>query len=382
MPVTGPRAAAATPAYAVLMSTGPQPTEPAHSGRDEQGSPVDWEAASRRAGRLVRPGPPIDRVGLDHLVSSLREAAADAPLYVGETTGLIEAAETVESGQVYVLDRPRWAEATIGAFRALGGDQLPASGMPGGARIAGEQLGVMLAFLASRVLGQFDPYAGPQGRLLLIAPNVLHVQRELDVAARDFHLWVCLHEQTHAVQFAAAPWLAGHLASTVTGLVDSLAQDQDPARRFGDVIAAVRSTLGPGRAEPASAMGGGALLEAVLDPEEQAAMAEAIAVMALLEGHADVVMDAVGPTVIPAVATIRSRFERRRDGRGTVDRLLRRMLGMDAKIAQYREGAEFVRGVVRRVGHEGLNAVWSGPDLLPSAAEISDPSAWVARVHG
>ena len=102
--------------------------------------------------------------------------------------------------------------------------------------------------------------------------------------------------------------------------------------------------------------------------------------MSLLEGHADVVMDGVGPTVIPSVAQIRKKFNQRRQGVGTLDKLLRRLLGLDAKMAQYRDGAVFVRHVVDKVGMDQFNAVWSGPEALPSKAEITDPDAWVARV--
>src|SRR5690606_38759613 len=127
---------------------------------------------------------------------------------------------------------------------------------------------------------------------------------------------------------------------------------------------------------------GGPLVEAFLTPTERAHMAESVAVMSLLEGHADVVMDAVGPRVLPSVRKIRASFEKRRDGTGVLDIALRRLMGMDAKVAQYRTGATFVRGVIERVGHGGLNAVWAAPPLLPTPDEIADPGAWVRRVHG
>jgi coenzyme F420 biosynthesis associated uncharacterized protein len=105
-------------------------------------------------------------------------------------------------------------------------------------------------------------------------------------------------------------------------------------------------------------------------------------VMSLLEGHADVVMDGVGPEVIPSVDDIRVKFNKRRKGAGYLDRLLRRLLGLDAKMAQYRDGAAFVRTVVDRTGMADFNAVWAEPANLPSKAEIGDPDVWVRRVHG
>ena len=126
----------------------------------------------------------------------------------------------------------------------------------------------------------------------------------------------------------------------------------------------------------------GPLVDSFLTPGEREKLTQIVALMSLLEGHADVVMDAVGPMLLPSVRRIRASFERRRDGRGPLDVLLRSLLGMRAKVAQYRNGAAFVRTVVRQVGHAGLNAAWTGPDMLPSPDEILEPATWISRVHG
>jgi coenzyme F420 biosynthesis associated uncharacterized protein len=122
--------------------------------------------------------------------------------------------------------------------------------------------------------------------------------------------------------------------------------------------------------------------ELIATPEQRAELAKVTAVMSLLEGHADVVMDEVGPQVIPSVAQIRAKFTERRKGVGAFDRLLRRLLGLEAKMRQYRDGAVFVRQVTDAVGVDGFNRVWESPDTLPLPDEIATPSAWVARVHG
>ncbi|WNB85308.1 zinc-dependent metalloprotease [Cellulomonas sp. ATA003] len=247
------------------------------------------------------------------------------------------------------------------------------------------QVGAVLAALSGTVLGQFDPFSpapvdgpvdgsggGPsRGRLLLVAPNVLTVERALRVDPADFRLWVALHEQTHALQFATAPWLADHLRGRMAALLAGLADDDGPLS-----LGAARSALRGGDGDD-----GG--LPALLPPDTRRALDEVGAVMALLEGHADVAMDAVGRSVVPSVRQIRARFDRRRAGSrrlGTV--VLRRLLGLDVKLAQYRDGAAFVRRVRRAVGPDGLNAVWAAPDHLPSAAEIAQPRTWVRRVHG
>lgn len=390
---------------------------------------IDWGHAARRAAFVAKAGPPIDRPGLIELVGSLRASAADAPAYVADVTGLDAAAEVAAEGTVFVVDRARWSQAATDTFRAMVGDALPPPRIPGAARLAGEQAGLALGLLSTRVLGQFDPYVADvpgTGRLLLVAPNVLAVQRQLDADAADFHLWVCLHEQTHAVQFAAAPWLAEHLAGTLRSVVRSqfadgessppqpeqpeqperdAAEQEAPAEQPTEREPAGESATDPAAGEvPDGAPSHGAagfltrvvaavrtdstagevpgLLEALLQPEQREELARAIATMSLLEGHADVVMDEVGPRAVPTVRSIRESFEKRRDERTLTTMLLRRLLGMDAKLLQYRNGAAFVRGVRDRVGHAGLNAVWTGPEHLPSPAEIAEPEAWVRRVHG
>lgn len=107
-----------------------------------------------------------------------------------------------------------------------------------------------------------------------------------------------------------------------------------------------------------------------------------LALSTLLEGHADFVMDAVGPQVVPSVELIRSRFTARRKGGGLIDRVLRSLLGVDAKLRQYEQGAKFTKHVVEAVGMDGFNAVWTSPNTLPTRAEITDPAAWVRRLHG
>ncbi|MHB1065033.1 MAG: zinc-dependent metalloprotease [Georgenia sp.] len=359
-------------------------------------SAVDWQVAVRRARSLSRPGPHGSRAELRALTGVLRSAAAEAPTHVGEITGLHDAATAAARVPVFVVDRPRWAQANVEMFARLTDGLLPTSKLPGSVRLAGEEMGVMLALLSPRILGQFDPFTdldpptdddgAPRGRLLLVAPNVLKIERELDLDAMDFRLWVCLHEQTHSLQFAAAPWLAPHLAGRMRDLlagVSATEQGSDRLRRaLRAVIETFGSVLGHEPAVATDAGVGGPLVDAFLSEPEKAAMAEIVAVMSLLEGHADVVMDAVGPARLPSVRRIRASFEKRRDGTSTPDILLRRLLGMDAKIAQYRNGAKFVRAVVARVGHRGLNAVWTSPEHLPTAAEVADPEAWVRRVHG
>lgn len=348
--------------------------------------PVDWGAAGRLGARLAAPGPSASRAELVALVASLRTSADVAAGHVSRITRL-----TPEGGPgvalVQVVDRAGWVLANARLLDAMTSPGLGGSTSSRTTRLAGAaQVGAALSLLAGKVLGQYDPFTAdaraPHGRLLVVAPNVLQVERSLGLDPADFRLWVALHEQTHALQFAAAPWLADHLRARAATLLQDLAPEGSPTPGppLADVVrTAVKLVLGPrgGAGEPG-------VLD-LLTPAQRVLVDEVGAVMSLLEGHADVAMDAVGPSVVPSVRYIRRRFEARRDAgaraRGP-QRVLRRLLALDAKLAQYRDGAVFVRTVRRAVGTDGLNAVWSAPALLPTAREIADPRAWVRRVHG
>ena len=200
-------------------------------------------------------------------------------------------------------------------------------------------------------------------------------------APRDFRLWVCLHEETHRAQFMANPWLTEHLQTHIRSLATDLMSDPGQlAERVTAIAKGLPDLFSRNGPDPES--GGSSILDVLHTPDQRSRLSELTAVMSLLEGHADVVMDEVGPQVVPSVREIRQRFEKRRDGLGIFDVMIRRLLGMEAKMAQYRTGALFVRGVQDRVGVEGFNAVWAQPENLPSPEEIAEPALWVNRVHG
>lgn len=342
---------------------------------------VDWDLAAATARTLARPGPTVGAEEAAVIVGELRSCAVRARPHVAQITGL-HAQD--DDPVVLVVDRPRWVEANLQTLRAMllpvvtkmasgGSMSTPGALASVGGKVTGAEAGGLLAFLSSKVLGQYDIAPGRTPRLLLVAPNLVQVEREMGVDPHDFRLWVCLHEETHRVQFTAVPWLREHLVAQATGLAGDLAPDpaalvrtlEDAARRLPEVL----------RGE------GGSLVDLFASPDQREKLRQVAAVMSLLEGHADVVMDAVGPDVVPSVATIRARFTARRAGVDPFDRLLRRLLGLEDKMRQYRDGARFVRGVVDDVGMDGLNAVWTSPQTLPTPEEIADPRAWVRRVH-
>jgi coenzyme F420 biosynthesis associated uncharacterized protein len=352
---------------------------------------VDWDLAAATGTRLVRPGPQIPAAQARAAVEQLRAFAVEARGHVRAYTGLDAPSA---DAPVAVVDRQTWVRSNAAGLRHLFeplAKSLPVAGIPAplraaGSRITGLEAGAGLAFLAGKVLGQYElfPPGGPDGdrpgRLLLVAPNIVQVETELGVDPADFRLWVCIHEETHRVQFGAVPWLRDHIVAQVGAMVATAGGLGgvggtglgDATDRGRQVVAAVSAAL---RGQP-----GPSLAEAIQSPEQKAVLDEVTAVMSLLEGHADVVMDGVGPGVIGSVEKIRQRFQQRREEPTRVDAAMRRLLGLDAKLRQYREGAQFVRGVVDQVGMDGFNRVWESAQTLPRSTELADPAAWVARV--
>ena len=334
---------------------------------------IDWDLAVGTARRLTPPGPQIERSEAEAVVSDLRRLAVEAEQHVEDYTRLHPAGAPAP---VVVVDRPEWTRSNVEGLRVVTDPLLDTllqrrpgrASMAVGKRLTGVQIGAALAFLSTKVLGQYEPFAG--GRLSLVAPNIVAVEQQLGVDPRDFRMWVCLHEQTHRTQFTAVPWLREHMESEIAAFV--AATDLDPSALVERLRSAMRAVR-----EPSAS-----LVEALQTPAQREVLDRLQALMSLLEGHADQVMDAVGPRVVPTVAQIRDKFEVRRGGGSPLDRFVRRLLGLDLKLQQYRQGGAFVRSVVASAGVEGFNEVWRSPESVPTRAEIADPNAWTRRVLG
>lgn len=351
---------------------------------------VDWRLAAATGTRLVPPGPKIALADAVATVESLRRTADQADQHVAEATGLDAASG---SAMTVVVDRPDWIRANVDSFQVLVDPIIESllakkSGKPPGAmaasvgsRAAGVEVGMLLSYLATRVLGQFELLGPPRaagdekaaGRLTLVAPNIVAAERSLDVDPADFRLWVCLHEVTHRTQFAAAPWLHAHVQDLLREFL--LASDLDPTALLGRLRQAVSGLPGAARGT-----GDASLVELIQTPAQKVILDRITGLMSLLEGHADVIMDMVGPSVVPSVVTIRQRFDQRRREAKPLARIVRRLLGVEMKLKQYAEGARFVRIVIDEVGMSGLNTVWSSVSQLPSGVEIRDPKLWLERV--
>jgi coenzyme F420 biosynthesis associated uncharacterized protein len=393
------------------------------------GQMIDWDVAVATGVRWARPGPQVSLAEARRAVAELHDLAAVVQEPVRQVTGLVS---PQTAAPVAVVDRPGWIRANVDGFRVVLeplAEQLRdrSGAWPGpgsvigsfGSRVTGMQVGLILAYLAGRVLGQYELFLPPDpaqdkdapgssgngtssangtsangtsangtsanaaaasdassGRLTLVAPNIVMVERELGVDSRDFRLWVCLHEETHRTQFTAVGWLRGYVQQQISEFL--LASDLDPAAILERVRAAADAVSGAVR----GADGGDSLIEALQNPRQRATLDQLTAVMTLVEGHGDYVMDAAGPQIVPSAQQIRARFTARRHSVGRIEQALRRILGIDLKMKQYAEGARFVRSVVSDVGIEGFNRVWTSPETLPTRAEIANPRSWVNRVIG
>lgn len=338
------------------------------------GRAVDWGTAAELGARLARPGPPISDYTRTQVITELADASRRAEPLVREASALNAPGPVPEAG---IVDRPDWIRAAAGGMAVLLGGEQDGQG-PGRVaglataavgRVAGLQTGAVLAYLSSGILGQYDPFGADGPRLLLVYPNIVAVERQLRVRPTDFRLWVCLHEVTHRVQFTANPWLAGYMADTLAVLTSDGGDD------LGAVIARLAAFV---KDRNDGVLG---LLRAIQAEPQRRALDRLLMLGTLLEGHADHVMDAVGPAAVPSVAAIRDRFDARRNrARSPLQRVLRALLGLDAKLAQYTRGKAFIDDVVARVGIERFNTVWTGPQTLPLPDEIDHPQRWIDRV--
>jgi coenzyme F420 biosynthesis associated uncharacterized protein len=338
---------------------------------------IDWNLVRRIAEAIGGQGgnasaPPGD----------LAAIAADSRTRVLAYTQLAPMSELPEPEMV---SRQQWIEANLRSMRpvldrvgARVGGGMGLLGRPTRAitrALFSAQVGGLTGFLAARVLGQYDmPLLDSEGtpRLLLVGPNLGGAAERLEVDGEQLLHWVTLHEMTHAVQFGSVPWLRLHLASLVREVVDTLEVKLDTSKAMHlpspDDIKGWIDSLRHGE-----------LVTLVIGRERRILVDRIQATMAVIEGHAEHVMDAIGAEVIPTQSELRAALERRRMTRSGPMRLLERVLGFELKLRQYRDGKRFCDAVVERVGIEGLNRVWAAPHALPTLAELTDPEAWIAR---
>lgn len=322
-----------------------------------------WGLLNSAAERTMPTGPNIPLGEASKAVRDLKRYATSAARHVKELTQL----DAGDALPAVIVDRAGWIESNaIGMQHVIDFVQKDSSFLdPLGDRAGAIQSGLALGWASGKVLGQYEAFTQP-GRLLLVAPNIVKTERALKVDPRDFRMWVCLHEETHRVQFGAVPWMQQYFLDLIAEFVQA---SRLPTQEL--VLRVARIVYELARRSDAS------ILELVQSNEQKAVYYKISALMTLLEGHADYIMDLGGPRLIPSVAKIRQGFEAKRDqNKGFVSHLL----GMNEKLDQYRNGAVFVRESVQHLGMSGFNQVWDSPESLPTLAEIKDPSKWRERM--
>jgi coenzyme F420 biosynthesis associated uncharacterized protein len=347
-------------------------------------APVDWDLARRVAVRVAGREPFADSYLADSLHGDFAETTAEAEELIAEATGLRSASGPARAR---VTDRAGWVTANVASFQRLLrpltdrlGEKLPSG--PAAAitsRVAGAEVGALLGWMSTRVLGQYDllvvddedPH--DQDLVYYVGPNVLALEKRFAFPPREFRLWLALHEVTHRAQFTGVPWLRPHYLGLVHQTLDSV--DPDP-KRFLDALVRVVDEVRSGRRP----LDEGGIATLLATPEQRAVLDQIGGLMSLLEGHGDVTMDRAGAHLIPSAPRFSRVLRERRASAKPLAKVAQRLLGLEAKMNQYAQGERFIAEVERREGEGAIDRVWADPDLLPSLAEIRDPGTWFDRV--
>jgi len=321
---------------------------------------IAWGVAERVGSAIAGDG-----AGFAELPGDLQALGERSVAAVLATTGLEPSAPLPPP---LAVDRAAWITANLGIMRATIGPleaqlERQVAGLPGPLRgaagsVVAAEAGAVVGYMGRRVLGQYEVVMSPEPigtpRLLLVAPNIHEAAARLLVPLDDLLAWVTVHEVTHAVQFASAPWLRGHLAGML-----------------GELLAGAEVDLGKGAR---------AALPSLDDLRGVWGRARTDGILALVEGHAEHVMDAAGVSLVRDLPRLRRALDAGRTERSPMAAMLERLLGMDLKLRQYREGRAFCDAVVARAGMDGLNAAFAGAEQLPTLGEIADAELWLSRV--
>jgi coenzyme F420 biosynthesis associated uncharacterized protein len=340
---------------------------------------VDWGTAGRVA-RFVAGRDPFTHTylssSLDHDFRELTERAQDL---VAEFTGLRPPSDL----HAQVLDRRGWVDANIASMRHLLqplserlGDRLASSPIaPIGRNVAATELGAIVGYLSKRVLGQYDllvPNDPTGDAVYYVGPNVLALEKRFAFRPRDFRLWIAIHEVTHRAQFTGVPWMRDYFLSLAHQIFDVV--DPDP-RSFFRAISRALEEIRAGR-NPIDDSG---LVGLFASPEQRGVLGKVQALMSLLEGHGNYVMNELGVRHVAGQARMDRVLHQRRNVRGALGQV-HKLLGIEQKLRQYEVGEKFVRGVVDLAGFSAIDHAWRSSENLPTTEELDQPDAWLLRV--
>ena len=343
--------------------------------------PVDWELAKRIASRVAG-DEPLSRSYLgDSLHRDFSEFTPLAEELVGTETGLTS---SEGSARAKVIDREGWIDANIRSFRRLlrpvlteSSDSDPTSGIA--RKIAAAELGAALGWMSRRVLGQYDLLLAEdedrdeQDFVYYVGPNILAIEKKFAFDPKQFRLWLALHELTHRSQFTGVPWLRPRFLELVNQMLDEVEPDPDRVKQgLQDFVQMKRNGKDP------LADGGVAQLFA---SERQKELLDSVGgMMSLVEGHGDVTMSRAAAGHVPHAQRFHRVMQERRNSATGVSRLMQKVMGLEAKLAQYQAGEDFIAAIESQRGDRAVDLIWQDQDHLPSMAEIRNPTAWMERV--
>jgi coenzyme F420 biosynthesis associated uncharacterized protein len=347
-------------------------------------SPVDWGLAEKVAIRVSGHEPLADSYHYDSLGPDFAELTARAEGIVSDATGLVSLAGPARAR---VTDRAGWIRANIGSFQRLLrpltdklAERMTGPFTPVAAGIAGVEVGLLLGFLSTRVLGQYDLLViederpDEQDIVYYVGPNVIGLEKRHGFPPSEFRLWLALHEVTHRMQFTGVPWLRDHFV----GLVHQALADVDPdPKRFLVALQRVASALREGK----NPLDDGGLVALMATPEQEKALAKIGGMMSLLEGHGDITMDRAGKDLIPSAGRFSRVLKQRRKQLDPATRFLVKLIGLEAKMNQYEQGEKFIEAVEAAGGRELLHRAFDAPENLPTLEEIRLPDRWIDRVR-
>jgi len=360
----------------VTTATSPSSTDPA-AGPE----PIDWALAGRVARRIAGRDPLADSYLAASLRADFEDVTSEAEELVAEHTGL----RTPGSAHGAVLDRHAWVDANVASMRRLLspltsrlGERMARSPVAGvGRSVSGTELGVLLGWFAQRVLGQYDLLVPEEGQddgdaVYFVGQNILGLEKRFAFRPRDFRLWIAIHELTHRAQFTGVPWMRDYFLELVHRALGSV--EADPRRIVGALVRAV-DELRRGR----NPLDEGGIVALLATPEHRGVLSQVQALMSVLEGHGNRVMNELGRVHVAGQERMARVLQARR-GAGGLTGFVQKALGLESKMRQYEVGEAFVEAVEREAGPQALTAAWRGPENLPTLDELREPSAWLARV--
>ncbi|MDP8955086.1 MAG: zinc-dependent metalloprotease [Actinomycetota bacterium] len=347
--------------------------------------PIGWDVAEKVAVRIAGREPLADSYHADSLGPDFAELTAEAEALVAEATGLESMAGPARAR---VTDRAGWVRANLASFQRMLrpltgrlGERMPTNPVAAQATrtLTGVEVGTLLGWMSTRVLGQYDllviddETAADQDIVYYVGPNVLALEKRFAFPPREFRLWLALHEVTHRAQFTGIPWLRGHFLSLVEASLGSIEPDPKrflmALRRAVDEVRAGRNPLDEG-----------GLVALVATPDQRQVLGQIGGMMSLLEGHGDVTMERAGAELIPSAERFSRVLHQRRAQASGMARAVQKLVGLEAKLKQYEQGERFIEAVEAEGGPQYLNRAWESAEMLPTLAEIREPSMWMRRV--